>query len=508
MTDTLWVFLFLQMAMGATDTLYHHELTERLAWRPSQQCELKLHAVRNLAYGVTFAAIGWSEPKGWMAAGLLALMASELVITLWDFVEEDRTRRLPASERVLHTVLTLNYGVVLAILCPLLLLWAGQPTALTRAYHGLPSWLCAIAAAGVTYSGLRDFAAAARCSRLRQSAAAPLVEDLQMCRHVLVTGGTGLVGRRLISALVEAGHDVTLLTRSPAKASELPAPIRLVTSLDQIAADTHIDAIVNLAGEPISDGLWSFRKRCRILRSRLRTTRSVVALIRRLEKRPEVLVNASAIGWYGLRGDEILGEQADGIDCFSRSICVRWEKEAMKAAELGVRVVPLRIGLVLAAEGGILSRMLAPFEFFAGGPLGTGRHWMSWIHRDDLVRLIAYALATPSLAGPVNATAPEPVTNRVFVKALGHALHRPAVLPMPAAPLRALLGDFAHELLLSGQRVVPSAALASGFRFRYATIGKALGEIVGGTGRYREAGGQHITRGNCGPSLQEGDERA
>lgn len=478
MTDILWTVIFVQMAMGGFDTVFHHEGTERLAWRPSQASELRLHGVRNLAYAVLFAVLGWSAPHGLAAIALIALMAGELVITLWDFVEEDRTRHLPASERVTHTLLTLNYGVMLALLAPVMVEWAARPTAIVPAYHGLASWFCAVAGAGVILSGLRDLAAARRAPRLAPSDPAPLAAALRERQAVLVTGATGFVGRRLVAALVARGHDVTVLARSAGRAAALGAPLRIVTGLDQIAGDARIDAIVNLAGEPIADGLWTAARRRRILGSRLRMTRDVLRLVARLETRPAVLVSGSAIGWYGLRGDEMLGETADGRDCFTRAICVRWEKRAMDATVYGVRVVLLRTGLVLGSEGGMLSRMLAPFEFGLGGRFGDGRHWMSWIHRDDLVRLIVHAIATPALAGPVNATAPVPVRNADFTAALGRALRRHAVLPVPAAPLRLALGGFADELLLGGQRVVPVAALASGFRFHWPAIDGALAEIV------------------------------
>jgi uncharacterized protein (TIGR01777 family) len=212
---------------------------------------------------------------------------------------------------------------------------------------------------------------------------------------------------------------------------------------------------------------------------RLKVTRGIGRLIGRLRVPPSVLVSGSAVGWYGLRGDEVLDETADGADCFSRALCVRWENAAMGAAALGVRVVCVRTGLVLASEGGMLSRMLTPFELGLGGPFGAGRHWMSWIHRDDLVRLILHAIATPTLAGPVNGTAPAPVTNAAFAIALGRAFGRPAVLPIPAAALRFALGAFAEELLLGGQRVAPRIALESGFRFLHPGIDGAFAAIVG-----------------------------
>jgi len=492
MTDLLWTLVFIQVAMGGSDTLFHHELTQRLAWRPSQAVELKLHGVRNLAYAVIFTAFGWSRPLGGAALALIALMLGELVITLWDFVEEDRTRALPASERVLHTLLTLNYGVVLAALIPLLLKWAAEPTGLEPAFYGVWSWLCAIAAAGVSRSGLRDLAAAGRARRLADTGPAKLAQALAGRRAVLVTGGTGFVGRRLVAALVGAGHEVTVLTRRPAAAAALPAPLRLVTSLDQLPATTHLDAVINLAGEPISDSPWTRAKRLRILRSRLSVTREVVRLIARLKEPPEVLVSGSAVGWYGLRGDEALDEASDGTPCFSRDLCLRWEKAAAPVQDLGVRLVLLRTGLVLAAEGGILSRLLTPFELGLGGRFGRGDHWMSWIHRDDLVRLIVHAIATPTLEGPLNGVSPEPVRNRDFTRALGRAVHRPALLPAPAPPLRLALGDLAEELLLRGQKVLPAEALASGFSFTFPSLDKALAAIVG-------AASQHLPVRNARP---------
>jgi uncharacterized protein (TIGR01777 family) len=490
MTDLIWSLVFVQVAMGAFDTLYHHELTERLAWRPSQARELRLHGVRNLAYGAMFLTLGWSRPQGALAIALIVLMLGELVLTLWDFVEEDRTRKLPASERVTHTLLTLNYGVVLALVIPRLADWAADPTALIATSYGVWSVLCALAAAGVVVFGLRDLAAAGRTRRIVATDPVPLVGALTARRSVLVTGATGLIGRRLVAGLVGAGHEVIALTRDRATAADLPAPIRIVTALDQIADDTRIDAIVNLAGEPISDGLWTPAKRQRIIGSRLKVTRAVVALIERLDRRPEVLVSGSAIGWYGLWDDEVLDETAGGRDGFSRTVCRRWERAAMRAQDLGVRVVRLRIGIVLAIEGGALSRMLTPFEFGLGGPFGAGRHWMSWIHLDDLVRLIAHAIATPGLKGAVNGTAPEPARNAAFAQALGRALHRPAVLPAPAAPLRLALGAFADELLLKGQRVVPAAALASGFHFDHPALDAALEAVVGAETRDRRLSGR------------------
>ena len=490
MTQVLWILLTLQLALGAFDIVYHHELTEHLAWRPSQRRELQLHGVRNLAYAVLFAALGWSRPYGLAAVCLIGLMAAELIVTLWDFVEEDRSRRLPPSERVTHALLALNYGALLLVIVPMFARQASAPTAILPAYHGLWSWACAAASLGVILFGLRDLGAAARLGRTPKDQPSRLATALGQRRSVLITGGTGFVGSRLVEALAAAGHEITVLTRSPHKAKAALPPVRMVSSLDEIVASERIDAIVNLAGEPISDGLWTARKRRRILRSRLEVTREIGRLIRRLRSAPDVLVSGSAVGWYGLRDDEPLSESAGFSDCFSHQLCQRWERAALKAAGANVRLVRLRIGLVLAAEGGVLSRMLTPFDFGLGCRFGSGRQWMSWIHRDDLVRLIIHAIACPYLSGRLNATAPEAVTNGEFTAALGKALHRPAFISIPARGLRMALGSMAEEVLLGGQRVGPARAMTSGFRFTYPRLEDALAAIAPPAHERRRQGSQ------------------
>jgi uncharacterized protein len=479
-SPVLWSLIAVQLALGLFDIIYHHELTERLPWRPTQRHELKLHGLRNFAYAALFLALGLAEPHGFWAMLVIAVLVAELVVTLVDFVEEDMSRKLPASERVTHTILAINYGALLALLVPVLVGWARQPSALVPSWYGIGSMLAALAAVGVTVFGLRDVLASRRAQRLVGADAAELVSALPGRQHVLITGATGFIGRRLVEALASAGHDVIVLARDPAKAAALCPPFRLVTSLDQVAADTRVDAVINLAGEPIANGLWTRAKRRRILSSRLRMTRQVARLIGRLERPPAVLISGSAIGWYGLWRDEELTEFDGGKRCFSHRLCEAWELTARKAEAFGTRVVRLRIGLVLGTDGGMLGNLLTPFEFGLGGPIGSGRQWMSWIERDDLVRLIAAIIADRRFTGAVNATAPVPVANATFARELARALHRPALLRLPAGLLHRLGGDLADELLLGGQRVLPDKADANGFKFRYETLPGALAAMLGG----------------------------
>src|SRR3984957_5637821 len=286
----LWILIGIQIAMGAFDTFYHHEMTERLAWRPSQRHELQLHGVRNILYALLFLTLGWLEVHGIWAIVVIVVLIAEVVITLMDFVEEDLSRKLPASERINHTLLALNYGAILVLLVPILIEWAGRSSEVQWASYGYWSILAAVSAAGVALFGLRDLAAAQRLARLSEIAADGLVGVLSGRQTILVTGATGFIGSRLVSSLTHAGHQVIALVRNPAKADTLHPPITLITSLDQLPADMAIDAIVNLAGEPISNGLWTEAKRRKIVESRVNITDDIVRLIGRLERRPAGLV--------------------------------------------------------------------------------------------------------------------------------------------------------------------------------------------------------------------------
>jgi hypothetical protein len=243
------------------------------------------------------------------------------------------------------------------------------------------------------------------------------------------------------------------------------------------AAFEGVDAVFHLAGEPVAEGRWTAEKKRLILDSRVLGTRNLVETLRKLERKPSVLVSTSAVGWYGSRGDELLDETALPADDFLAEVCVAWEREAREAAEFGVRVVCIRTGVVLGPDGGALKKLLTPFRLGLGGRLGNGKQWMPWIHVEDLASLYVYAAEHADLAGPANGVSPNPVTNRQFTKDLAAVLHRPALFPVPFFALRTLMGEFA-QVLFDSQRAVPKAAVASGFQFRFPTLPTALKAIV------------------------------
>jgi uncharacterized protein (TIGR01777 family) len=278
--------------------------------------------------------------------------------------------------------------------------------------------------------------------------------------RVAIAGGRGFLGSALRARLRTAGHDVTTLSRS-----DLPG---------WRSAISGSDAVVNLAGEPI-DARWTAARKKAILDSRVATTRTVVDAVL-ASPRPLTLFSASGVGFYGPHGDEPLTEDAPAGNDFLAQVCVAWEREAMRAAAHS-RVVLLRTGLVLDRRDGALPRLALPFLLFAGGPSGSGRQWWSWIHVDDWVGLAVTALTDPHISGPMNLTAPNPVTNREFAATLGEVLNRPAFLAAPAFALRLALGEMADGLILNGQRVLPERAQQAGYRFTYPDLDAALRAI-------------------------------
>jgi uncharacterized protein (TIGR01777 family) len=305
--------------------------------------------------------------------------------------------------------------------------------------------------------------------------------------RLIIAGGSGFLGSALADALLSAGHHVQILTRRPSASPVSGSPGRLerIAWAPDGTADgpwvspcTGADAIVNLAGESIAATRWTDARKLRLRSSRILATRSLAQFFARAAQPPAAFVSASAIGCYGDRGSETLTEDAGPGRDFLAQLSVEWEREALEAERSGARVVLLRTGIVLDPREGALAKMLTPFRLFAGGPFGSGRQFMSWIHRDDWVSLARWAIETPAVRGPLNLAAPNPVTNADFARALGRALNRPAFLPAPGFALRLLLGEMAGPLLLCSQRVAPARALGGGFRFAHPTLDEALADLL------------------------------
>ena len=293
---------------------------------------------------------------------------------------------------------------------------------------------------------------------------------------VTITGATGLIGRRIVERLRARGDEVVVLSRDPDRAkASLGVPAFAWDPLEDrapLTALTGTDAVLHLAGENVAQR-WTSSCRQVIKDSREIGTRNLVAGIAAAEPRPSVLISSSAVGYYGPHGDEIVTEEDPPGRDFLAEVCVAWEREALAAAALGLRVSMLRTGVVLDRSGGALKKMLLPFRLGVGGPVAGGKHYMPWIHIDDMAGFFIAALDDGRWSGPVNACAPEPVTNKAFSKALGRALHRPAVAPVPAFALRLMYGDMA-EIVVTGQRVVPRRAVELGYTFEHADLDEAL----------------------------------
>lgn len=301
--------------------------------------------------------------------------------------------------------------------------------------------------------------------------------------RIVIAGGSGFLGRPLAAHLSARGHDVVTLTRGGATPSSGPArsvawtPDGRATGAWPAALD-GADVVINLAGAGIADKRWTTSRKEELRSSRILSTRSLVAAIRGAAKKPAVFVQGSAVGYYGTPKGEPRDESFPPGSDFLATLAVDWEAEARPAEALGCRVVLVRSGVVLARDGGAVKKMRLPFLFFVGGPIGSGRQYLSWIHRDDWIALVAWIIDTPGAQGAMNATSPNPVTNFEFSRALGRALHRPSWLPVPGLALRALVGQAADVALLRGQRVVPKRALELGFVFTYPEIGLAMRAAV------------------------------
>ena len=296
--------------------------------------------------------------------------------------------------------------------------------------------------------------------------------------QVLLTGGTGFIGSQLCGRLLKAGHQLTVLSRRPGQVKALCGQaVQPLASLDKLTPESHFDAVINLAGEPIADKRWTEKRKQQLMESRLGTTRKLVQVMKNMTQQPECLINASAVGFYGDQRQRTVDESTAAHDEFSHQLCRLWEEAASEAAQCGVRVCIVRIGLVVGSGGGFVSKMLLPFKLGLGGTIGSGEQWMSWVHREDLLRVFEWLMTHEQAEGVYNGTAPHPVSNRDFTFTLATVLHRPTLLPMPAFVAKVLFGDMS-QLLLTGQRVLPKRMTEAGFEFQYPELKAALESVL------------------------------
>ena len=297
---------------------------------------------------------------------------------------------------------------------------------------------------------------------------------------IMIAGGTGFIGGDLVAQLRSKGHELFLLSRSEKKSADsnihyLPWDGKSSGSWgSQMSA---MDAVINLAGEPIAGKRWSAAQKDKILQSRILGTRAIIEAISKSNPKPKLLINASAVGYYGNVPEGDVSETHTKGKGFLADTCEAWENEALRAQAVGLRTVLLRTGIVLERGGGALSKMLPPFQFFAGGPLGSGRQWFPWIHREDVVRILLFALENEAISGAVNTTAPNPVTMREFCRDLGKVMHRPSWAPVPGLALKILLGEMS-EMLLGGQKALPEKLLKHQFIFKFPNLEGALADIL------------------------------
>lgn len=471
-----------QALLGAFDTIYHHELRAALPRQTGAALELKIHASRSFVYGVLFVGLAWLAWGGVWLLLLAAMLLTEVVLTLWDFLEEDRSRILPPAERVLHTIMALNGGAAFAFLCLFAATWWRLPSRLQFITHGWQSIVLSVFAVCVVASAIRD-ARAGSALRRRSGQAADLKFGAT-AQSVLITGGTGFIGQALCRALLADGHELTLLARDPLKTSYLfGGRVHCVTRLDDASLDpgTRFDVVINLAGERILGPRWTTARKHKLIESRAGTTSALVAWIGRATHKPRLMISASAVGYYGVQAQTdstVLPETAARGGDFASELCEQWEDAAQSVASHGVPLAILRFGIVLGHQGA-LPMMRLPFLAGLGGRIGSGRQVMSWIHIDDVLDIIAHIMANPnprSAAGVYNLTAPDPVTQTEFAKTLARVLRRPSLLPAPAALLRLFLGEQAM-LLLEGQRVRPARLEEEGYQFHFPQLEPALRDL-------------------------------
>lgn len=469
--------LFVQALMGAFDNLWHHELSARLPQRASARRELALHAAREAIYGALFLGLACLQFHGTWVLLPTVLLLVEVAITCADFLEEDRSRRLPPLERVLHTLLAVSYGALLGVLAPVFLAWSRLPAGWVPAHYGAWSWLFGASGVVVAAWSLRNLLAV---RDLGATKATPQAVPRASGPAVLVTGGTGFIGSALVQQLLADGRRVIVHSRDVLQARRAFGPgAWVVDRLDDIPQETQLGAIVHLAGAPVLGLPWSRSRREVLVESRARGLRDLLALMRRLHQPPQVLVAASAVGFYGVpAGEAPLAEDAAAQPGrFQSDLCACVEHEARRAEALGVRVVRLRFGIVLGHAGGAYPGLSFASRLGLGAVLGSGRQPVPWIHLEDAVGLVRFAMERRALAGPVNAVAPDIAPQVRFAAEMAASFGRRAVLRLPGWVLRLAMGEMS-ELLRCGQWAVPAAAMAAGYSFRVPTLRQAMRELA------------------------------
>lgn len=473
-----------QAFLGAFDTLYHHELRAALPRQRGAALELKIHAGRSFVYGVLFVGLAWILWGGVWLVPLMAMLLTEVVLTLWDFLEEDRSRILPAAERVLHTIMALNGGAAFALLCLFVPRWWKLPSRLQFITHGWQSLALSVLAAGVVASAIRDARAGSALHRLGRRSL-----DINFgptAQSILITGGTGFIGQELCRALLAGGHELTLVTRDPLKAAYLfGGRVHCVSRLNDsdggLDPGTRFDVVINLAGERILGPRWTPARKRKLVESRTGTTSALVAWIGRATCKPRLMISASGVGYYGSQAESdttFLTEAAANGNDFVSEMARQWENAAQAVSQCGVPLAILRLGVVLGHQGA-LPLMRLPFLAGLGGRLGSGRQLMSWIHIDDVLAIIAHIMSNPdprTSGGIYNVIAPQSVTQNEFARTLARALHRPSMLPAPAALLRLFLGEQAM-LLLEGQRASPARLENESYCFHFPQLEPALRDL-------------------------------
>ena len=476
--------LTLQALLGATDNIWNHEWRLRLPSRRTARLEMALHAVRHFLYVIVFAGLAWFEWQGGWALVMAMVLGVEFIVTLADFLEEERTRApLPALERALHTVLTLLYGVFLALFAPILWDWWLMPSALSEVSHGPFSYLFTLFAVGVGLWGIRDLSAAMHHGRAPAWLREPMYvpdegpEDAKRAT-VLITGATGFIGRRLVRALVGRGYQVIAMTRDVAHGRDLFGPYAEVIRHWREVDDTRsISAVVNLAGAAIVGMPWFRWRRRELIASRVTTTRALVRWMAGRALRPEALISASAVGFYGARGDELMHEQSARSDEFQARLCRAWEAAAKRAETAGMRLVRLRLGVVLGRSGGAYPSLTALMRVKLGVYMGAGSQWAPWIHLDDAVGLIVHAIESKTITGVFNTVAPEQATHARLMNAFADANQARMLGHVPASLLRAALGE-AATVFVEGQRVSAAKVTTCGYTFAYPTLASASVDLA------------------------------